>query len=97
MSENTIRLTIQEIVNDFEALIRHDEHLDVQFDMNRAQDEDIDRFHSEMMALIEKYIPTYEKHLTEKYYSDDATTYDKALELYSMLYENFKEILCKLV
>jgi hypothetical protein len=97
MSEKPIKLTIQEIVKDFETLVRYDEYLDLKFDLKKANDKDIEKFYSEMLRITEKYIPTYEKFLPEEYHMDKSTAYDKALILYKMLYENFLEIFSGLV
>ena len=94
MSEKTIKLTIQEIVRDFETLVRYDECLNLKFDLKRANDDDIEKFHSEMLKMTEKYIPNYERHVDG---SVDEANYDNALKLYEMLYENFREIFYKLI
>ena len=91
-----IKLTIQEIVADYEMMIRHHERLDTQFDFERAEDRDIERFHEEMVELIEKYLPTYEKHIPKRYFLENADTFEKALMLYGELYENFKQIFYQL-
>ena len=92
-----IRLTIEEIVKDFEELIRHDERLDTLFDMEKACDDDIEKFHEEMIALMEKYLPNYRQKVSDEYFSDETTSYEKALILYNDLYENFKEIFYQLI
>ena len=96
MSE-AIKLTIQEIVCDFERMIRHHERLDVHFDFEKADENEIDEFHAEMLGLMEKYLPSYEKHVPEEYLMDGTPTFDKALILYGELYRNFKEIFFQLV
>lgn len=97
MSKRKIKLTIQEIVNDYECLVRYDERLDVHFDFKKATDETIDDFYHGMVRLIEKYIPNYRKHLPKEFYSDESSRYDQALILYNMLYGNFKEIFYQLI
>ena len=92
-----IKLTIQEIIADYEMMIRHHEHLDTQFDFEMAEDRDIERFHEEMVKLIEKYLPTYEKHISERYFLENADTFEKALMLYEELYENFRQMFYQLV
>ena len=94
MSEKPIKLTIQEIVRDFETLVRYDERLDLKFDLKKANDKDIEKFYSEMLRITEKYIPNYQNHIDG---SVDEVNYDNALKLYEMLYENFKEIFYKLI
>ena len=97
MADFKITLSIQEIVADFESLARHDERLDVLFDLKDADDSAIDRFHEDMQAMISKYIPNYLEKVPEEYFSDDSPTYDRALMLYSILYGNFKEIFYQLI
>lgn len=92
-----IKLSIQEVVCDFERLIRHHEHLDSLFDFEKADDATIDEFHTEMVELMEKYLPTYREHVSKEYFRDDTPTFDKALELYGELYRNFKEMFYQLV
>lgn len=92
--EFRIKLTIQEIVDDFEKLIRYDEHLEAMFDNQKADDGEIERFYTTVVQMIEKYIPNYERHVDGDV-SD--ISYENALKLYGMLYENFKEIFYKLV
>ena len=92
--EKTIELSIQEIVSDFEKLVRYDERLDALFDSKKANDEKIEEFYNFTLEMTEKYIPNYEKHIEG---SIDEVNYDNALKLYGMLYENFREIFYKLI
>ena len=96
MSE-VIRLSIQEMVKDFEDLNRYDERLGVLFDLQKASDDEINDFFTHMLFLTKKYIPNFERHVGEKYHSEESTKYDRALILYEMLYENFKEMFYKLI
>ena len=92
--EFRIKLTIQEIVDDFEKLIRYDEHLEVLFDNEKADKLEIEKFYNNIVEMIEKYIPNYKKHVEGDI---SEVNYENALKLYKMLYENFKEIFYKLV
>ena len=92
-----IKLTIEEIVKDFETLIRHDERLNSRFDIKKFSEEDIEDFHLEMIALMEKYLPTYRQKVSREYFSEDATTLKKAMILYDDLHENFRQIFCQLI
>ena len=92
--EKTIKLTIQEIVSDFEKLVRYDERLDALFDSKKANDKQIEEFYNFTLEMTEKYIPDYEKHIDGNI---DEVDYDNALKLYGMLYENFREIFYKLI
>ena len=93
----TIRLTIQEIVHDFEMLVRYHERLDVEFDFEKANQDEIDRFHTDMVSLSEKYLPNYREHVSDDYFKGETPAFDKALELYANLYENFREMFYQLV
>ena len=90
-----IKVSIQEIVKDFEELVRYDERLGVQFDSNMANDEEIAKFNTFIMDMVNKYIPGYERHLDEPLSGED--TYEDALVIYRMLYENFREIFFNLI
>lgn len=92
-----IQLSIQEIVDDFEKLVRYDERLGVYFENQKASDEDIKKFHQDLEEIALKYIPNYKEKMSEEYFSNDFSDYEKALELFKMLYENFREIFYKLI
>lgn len=92
-----IKLSIGEIVRDFEKIVRYDERLDVLFDNKMASDEDINEFHKIIEEMTLKYIPTYKEKISSEYFSEGISTYDRALMLYKILYENFKEIFYQLV
>ena len=47
-----IKLSIQEIIRDFEELVRYDERLDVHFDFKKAKDEDIHDFSKGWRSLL---------------------------------------------
>lgn len=95
--KRTIQLSIQEIVTDFESMLRHHERLDTLFDFEKAETSQIDEFHAHMLSLVEKYLPTYREHVSEEYMMRDTPKFDRALELYGMLYENYQNILYQLV
>lgn len=92
-----IRLTIQEIVNDYEGLVRYDEKMENLFDGNMADDAAVSDFFNYVEGLTEKYLPTYKRHVPKEYFSKGTSEYDKSLILYNMVYENFKEIFYQLV
>ena len=92
--EFRIKLTIQEIVNDFERLIRYDERLEVLFDNEKADKKEIEKFYIDMVEMIGKYIPNYKNHVGGDI---SEANYENALKMYKMLYENFKEIFYKLI
>lgn len=97
MSDFVIELSIQEMVKDFEEIVRYDERLGVLFDLEKASEKNINNFYKYMIFICKKYIPNYEDHLGDEYYSPSSTEYDNALMLYELLYENFKEIFYNLV
>ena len=70
-----IRLSIQEIVEDFEKLVRCDEKLGVMFDFEEAEDEDIEKFFKNMEQLAEKYLPTYRDKISKEYFSEEISCY----------------------
>lgn len=88
-----IKLSIQEIIRDFEELVRYDERLDVHFDFKKAKDEDILAFSKRMEELTMKYLPDSMDMLVK----DVADDYERGLILYRTLHENFVEIFQKLV
>ncbi len=91
---DTVKLSIQEVINDFEELVRYDERLGVYFDFKKAGDNDISDFSQRMEELSRKYLPnTTDNYLAEA--GDDE--YERGLALYKILYDNFREIFCKLV
>ena len=92
-----IKLSIQEIIEDFEKLVRYDERLEVYFENQKASDEDIKKFLNEVEGMTSKYIPTYREHMPPEFFSEDISDYDRALELYKRLYENFREIFYQLI
>nr|WP_294999711.1 hypothetical protein [uncultured Methanobrevibacter sp.] len=88
-----IQLSIQEIVSDFESLIRMDEKLKTRFDFEDCDGEDLLKYNDELTRLVKKYIPNYRKYLEV----EDAESFEASLSIYEMLYENFKEIFYKLI
>lgn len=89
-----IKLTIQEIIDDFEKLVRYDERLEVCFENQKASDEDIKKFHRFVEEMISKYIPNYKEKTS---FSDELSDYEKALELFKILYNNFRKMFSELV
>ena len=95
---DVIKLTIQEIVDDFEKLIRYDEHLDVLIDFKKADEKEIDEFHDNIVEMCEKYLPKYRSLLEERFQqTEDDGSYESTLNMYQLLYANFKEIFYKLL
>ena len=96
MSKKRIKLTIQEIIEDFESLVRYDERLDVNFDFGKADQAMVRKFYADMVTMTRKYIPNYEAKVDPEYFSEPSS-YERGLMLYKMLYENFREIFCSLI
>ena len=89
----TIKLSIQEIVEDFESMLRLDERLKSKLDLEECTEEDVCRYHDELTRLVKKYIPNYTKHMNV----EDDGSFEASLAIYGMLYENFKEIFYRLI
>ncbi len=92
--ETVIKLSIQEIIYDFEKLVRYDEKLGIYFDFKRAQDEDISDFYKKIEELGCKYLPRNYDDILAEGGNDE---YDRALALYKALYSNFVEMFTQLV
>ena len=89
----TIQLSIQEIVKDFESMLRLDERLKSKLDLEECTEEDVCKYHKELTRLVKKYIPNYTKHMDV----EDDGSFEASLAIYEMLYGNFKEIFYHLV
>lgn len=97
MSKNHIRLSIQEIVEDFENMVRIDERIGLLGELGKLEISDCSDYHKEMESIAEKYMPKYSELVSSDYFSDDASSLAKGSMLYDMLHENFREIFYKLV
>lgn len=93
----TIKLTIQEIVLDYEQMIRCEEHITTLEDIDQLSDDDLNDFKNDMQKMIEKYIPNYKRFVPVTYFSDETSDKSKAGILSDMLQENFREIFYQLV
>ena len=89
-----IKLSIQEIIEDFEKLVRYDERLEVYFENQKATDKDIEEFYNFVEEMIAKYIPNYKEKIS---FSEELSDYERALELFKMIYNNFRNMFCELV
>jgi len=92
---NKIKISIQEIVDDFERLISEDIRLTTIDDIATLEEWETKEYLEENKKLCEKYIPTYKDLLPKDYFGSDDV--DKGIILYQMLYKNFKEIFFSLV
>ena len=94
---NTIKLTIQEIVNDFESIIRFEEHITTLEEIDQLDDENSVEFLIYADMMIRKYIPNYENLPQIKDISSKTSDKQKAMILSNLLQENFKEIFYGLI
>lgn len=92
-----IKLTIQEIVNDYYCLAEHEGFLSGLAEANSCTDEDMKNYHNEMKDLINKYLPKWKSKIDKRYWSNDASEDEKGVILSTVLCENFKEIFYQLV
>ena len=87
-----IKLTIQEIVVDYEIMTREDERMTMLEEMGRLDDVDGVNFKNEMERIAEKYIPNYLDKVSKRYSSPETSSREKGTILYNILEKNFKEI-----
>lgn len=92
-----IKLTIQEIVLDYEQMIRIEEHISTLEDIDQLSGDDLKDYKKDMQKMIEKYIPNYKRFVPVSYFLDETSDKSKAGILSDMLQENFREIFYQLV
>lgn len=80
------RTGFEEVLCDYERLIRLDERMDVLFDCDMAGEIEIKNFYENVAILVEKYIPDYD--IGDRY---PDKSYEKALILYSVLQNYLKD------
>lgn len=95
--DTEIQLSIQEIVLDYEALVRFEERIITLEEIDRLDEEDSEEFLEDIERMAAKYIPNYLEILPDRFYSPNSSTKQKAMILSNMLQKNFKEIFYKLV
>lgn len=93
----TIRLTIQEIVVDYEIMTREDERITMLEEMDKLDYDDGVNYHKEMERIAVKYIPNYMDIVPSDYSSSETSSKEKGTILYTILEKNFKEIFYGLV
>ena len=93
----TIRLSIQEIVVDYEIMTREDERITMLEEMGRLNDDDGVNYKNEMERIAVKYIPNYMEHVPSEYSSSETSSKEKGTILYNILEKNFKEIFYGLI
>ena len=92
----TIRLSIQEIVNDFYSLAEEEGYLSGLADSTSITDEDTKNYHNFMINLIDKYIPNWKNKIDESYWTEKSED-GKGVIISTLLCKNFKEIFYKLI
>lgn len=82
------RDSMEEVIDDFEKMIRMDSRMDTLIDHGHADNDEIERFYFDLTKLAEKHTPDFN--------ADEAcfgTTYENALIVCAMLHRRFKEIM----
>lgn len=91
-----IKLSIQEIVNDFYKLGETEGYLSGLASIGELCENDTKSYHEDMVDLIDKYLPNWKEKVNEKYW--ECKQFDeKGLILSNILYNNFKEIFYALI
>lgn len=95
MTNKTITLTTQEIFDDIWKLAELEGYLSGLAEGVILEEKDKKDYYNDVKDMIMKYIPNYISFTSDEYETNDL--YEKGLELSSMLYDNFKEIINQLV
>lgn len=90
-----IKLSIQEIVNDYEICLREDERIKLFEEMEMLKEEDTDKSIITYENMCEKYIPNYKDKTPSNY--NNKTSYQKHIVLNTLLENNFREMIYNLV
>lgn len=94
---NKIKLTIQEIVNDYYSLAEEEGYLSGLAEVGCCEEDDKIFYHNKMKSLIEKYLPSWRNKIDKRYWAKDASEDEKGVILSTILCENFREIFYQLV
>ena len=92
-----IRLTIQEIVNDYYSLAEEEGYLSGLAEVGCCEESDKESYHNKMKELIDKYLPSWRNKIDDKYWEKDTSEDEKGIILSTILCKNFKEIFYQLV
>lgn len=87
-----IRLSIQEIVNDFYSLAEEEGYLTGLAEGIAITDNETKSYHNFMINMINKYIPNWKDKIEDDYWKDNLNETDKGVMLSTILCKNFKEI-----
>lgn len=90
MSE-IIKLTIQEIVNDFYSIGEENGYLTGLSENFSLSEKDKKSYHDYMKNMINKYIPDWKHKINKEYFNTNELD-EKGLIIHTLLYKNFKEI-----
>lgn len=91
-----IKLSIQEIVNDFYSLAEKEGYLNGLTEHYELNDKDKKEYHLFMKTLMNKYMPKWKSKIKKEYWETEYED-EKGLILSTTLYKNFKEIFCQLI
>lgn len=92
-----IKLTIQEIVNDFYSLGEQEGYMSGLAEGFELSEKDKNDYEFFLKNLINKYLPNWKEHIDKEYFSKELDNFEKNLILSIELYENFKKIFFQLV
>lgn len=95
--EKKIKLTIQEIVNDFYSLAETEGFLSGLAEVGCAEEKDLEDYHNKMIDLINKYLPNWKNKIDKRYFANNASNDEKGVILSTVLCKNFKEIFYGLI
>lgn len=90
-----IKLSIQEVVNDYEQCIREDERIKLFEELENLNENDTKEATKFLENICKKYIPNYKEKVPTNY--KKANNYKKQIILNSLVETNFKEIFFNLV
>lgn len=90
-----IKLSIQEVVNDYETCTREDERIKLFEELEILKEKDTDECILLLEEMCKKYIPNFENKVPTNY--NKKNSYNKQIILNSLLETNFKEIIYSLV
>lgn len=93
--KNKIQLSIQEIFNDIWKLAELEGYITGLAEGIILESKDKKDYFNSVKEMCTKYIPNYLSFVSEEY--NTLNEYEKGLELSSILYNNFKEIIFQLV
>lgn len=88
---DVIKLTIQEITNDFYSIGEENGYLTGLAEGYNLSDKDKKSYHETMKDMIDKYIPNWKTKINEEYFKTNELD-EKGLIIHNVLYNNFKEI-----